>query len=336
MTWREIKFSFVLTALACLPGVVPAEAQADLHAGLIKSRGYVVGSPLAASGLHRYDGDTTWTHIGWNNPRISGVDHRPGAPEVIFLAAGNGVLRTLDGGASWRLATGWEVTESQDISVDPNAPDEVYVGTAYGVWRSRDNGVTWAEANHGIGERYTQAILVDRTRARRLFAATWDGVYLSTDGAGSWDRVGPATEVMTIRQSRADATLWAAGTLWNGVMISRDGGTTWAQATGPVADQSIYSVALHPDRPGILAAAGWETGVLVSEDGGTSWDRRGDVLPTPHFYQVIFDLNQPERLWAATVEEGIFFSDDLGRTWTYGGLRGTLVFDMTFIERSAP
>lgn len=124
----------LLIVWSLLATSVEAQPRYVLHAGLIKTQGYVVGSPLAASGFHRFEGGETWTHIGWNIPRVSGLAYDPTNPDVLFLACGNGGLRTLDGGQSWRITTDWRVTEAQDIAVDPNAPSHVYIATAYGIW----------------------------------------------------------------------------------------------------------------------------------------------------------------------------------------------------------
>ncbi len=139
---KRTQLLLLACALLLLPSV--AQGQHQLFAGLIRTKGYVVGSPLSASGLFRFAGaDTNWTHIGWNHPRISAVAFDPDDPDTFYLAAGSGVLRTMDGGKSWRLVTGWDVTEAQDVVVDPNAPERVYAATAYGIWRSRDRGQTW-------------------------------------------------------------------------------------------------------------------------------------------------------------------------------------------------
>ena len=309
--------------------------EATLWAGLIKSKGYVVGSPLSSSGLHRFDGDTTWTHLGWNTPRIVGITYDPADPQTLFLASGNGVLRTRDGGASWRITTDWRVTEVQDVSLDTRRPDRVYLASAYGVWRTEDGGETWAESNDGLlppGNQYTQTIEADYSAADRVLVGTEDGVYVSTDGARSWRHAGGrGLEVLDLQQSRADSDVWIAATYRHGLLLSRDGGQTWADGPAVAADKSIHGVAIDPTDGRRMMAVGWETGVLVSEDGGRTWDRRGDALPEDRFYECVFDANVPGRMWAATLEEGVYRSDDLGRTWTDAGLFGTLVFDMLYV-----
>ncbi|HMB91432.1 MAG TPA: YCF48-related protein [Rhodothermales bacterium] len=328
--------SINIAACLLLLFVGTAAAQdAVLYAGLIKSKGYVVGSPLSASGLHRYDGDTTWTHIGWNHPRISAVAADPTDSDVLYLAAGNGVLRSRDGGESWVITTDWRVTELQGIAVDPNAPDHVYMSSAYGVWRTEDGGETWTESNEGFAEKYTQKVLVDRTQTGRLLAATDGGVYVSENGAKSWSLAGAeGSHINDIQQGESDPNNWLAATRDEGVLLSSDNGKTWRFAKGNIGKTTMHAVAIDPFDAQNMAAVGWKTGVYVSTNGGKSWKQHQKGLPIPDFYEVVFDANVPGRLWAATLEEGIFHSDDMGHSWDYAGLYGTVVFDMVFIDQT--
>ncbi len=313
-----------------------SSGSAQLWAGMIQSKGYVVGSALTESGLVRFDGDSTWTHYGWNTPRVVGITYDPGQPETIFLASGNGVLRTRDGGDSWRLTTDWRITEVQDVSLDPNAPDHVYLASAYGVWRTEDGGETWVESNDGLlppGNHYTQTIEVDHSQAGRVLVGTEGGVYESRDGARSWRHVGGGrdVEVLDLQQSRADPDVWIAATYRHGVLLSTDNGRTWTEGPAALTDKSVHGVAIDPTDARRMVAVGWGTGVHVTEDGGRTWARHGDTLPTDNFYEAVFDANVPGRIWAATLEEGVYHSDDVGRSWVSAGLYGTLVFDMAYV-----
>ncbi len=324
------------TGSACAQtGSMPRDGDAQLWAGLIKSKGYVVGSKLTASGLHHFEGDSAWTHSGWNTPRIVGITYDPARPDTMYLASGNGILRTHDGGESWRLTTDWRITEVQDVSLDPRAPDHVYLASAYGVWHTEDGGETWAEANDGLlppGNNYTQTIEVDHTQAGRVLVGTEDGVYESTDGAKSWHRVGgEGLEILDLQQSRTEPDVWIAAAYRHGLLLSNDGGRTWSPGPDAIAGNSVHGVAIDPTDASRMAAVGWGTGVVVTEDGGRTWTRHGDTLPVDNFYETVFDANDSGRLWVATLEEGVFYSDDLGRTWTSAGLYGTLVFDMVFV-----
>lgn len=310
-----------------------AQTQPKLYAGLVKSKGYVVGSKLAASGLHRYDGDQIWTHIGWNMPRVSAITQDPNDPNIIYLACGSGAARTRDGGNSWRMTTDWRVTETQDICVDPNAPQHVYLATAYGLWTTRDGGETWQETNSGLLKKFTQSVKVDRAQAGRVFAGTEGGLYLSTDGAAHWSLVGPpGVTILDLEQCAAAPNVWLAATQDRGVLLSQDHGATWQFAKGSLVHASIYAVGIDPRHPQNMSAVGWGAGVMVSTDGGATWQDRSAGLPVRNCYETIFDVNQTGRLWVATFEEGIFYSDDFGHTWNDAGMHGAIVFDLVFLQ----
>jgi photosystem II stability/assembly factor-like uncharacterized protein len=337
MTRRRSLCAAALVA-ALLAPAAPAQTAAPpatLYIGAIQSKGYVVGSALTASGLQRHDGAGTWTHLGWNTPRISGIAVDPARPDTMYLASGNGVLRTFDGGAQWRVTNDWRITEVQDVAVEPGRPSHVYLASAYGVWRSTDHADSWVEANSGLlppGNEYTETIEADRTRPGRVLVGTQDGVFVSTDGALSWRRAGGAGyQILDLNQSAADPQVWIAATYRRGLLLSADGGETWRPGPRALAGSTIHAAALDPFDARRMVAAGWGTGVHVSTNGGRTWRRARGALPTDQLYETIFDATVPGRVWVATLEAGVFRSDDLGRTWQPEGLDGTLVFDMLFV-----
>lgn len=307
--------------------------QYDLYAGLIKSKGYVVGSPLSQSGFHRWNGDTTWTHIGWNHPHVSAVSILPSRPNVVFLAAANGAMRSLDGGKSWKIVTGWQVTELQDVKINPSNPSEIVIAGAYGIWRSQDGGDSWTDVSDGLKKRFVQRLVYDNSDSNRILAGTDGGVYVS-ENHSAWRPLSEDVPVLDLEQSASDASVWIAGTRGKGVMLSSDGGRTWTYAKGRrVAGMNVYGATVDPANAKHLAAAGWKTGVLISNNGGRSWSKRTRGLPTDSFYQVEFDPGHNGRLWAATIEQGIYYTDDDGKTWTDAGMYGTLVFDLEFVRK---
>ena len=321
---------FILTFLLYLP----AHSQSQLFISLVRSQGYVVGAQLAASGVHRYEGGQAWTHMGWNNPRVLAMACAPREANVIFLACGNGVARTLDGGKSWRMTTDWRVTEALDIALDTHAPEHVYVATAFGVWTSRNCGETWRESNRGLRKKFAQSIAVDHAQTRRVFAGTEGGLYLSENGGGKW-RLLTARDapILDLEQSAAQPSVWLAATEARGVLLSCDHGKSWRCVEGALAHASIYAVAIDPFNANNMAAASWGEGVFVSNDRGETWQERSEGLPVRNLCEAVFDANHAGRLWVATFEAGVFYSEDLGRKWSEAGMRGAMVFDMVFIPQ---
>lgn len=311
-----------------------------LYVAVLETRGYVVGSANAPSGMHRFDGGTQWTHLGWRNVRCHGLAFDAARPGVCFLAAGNGVFRTRDDGRSWRITTGWEITEVLDVAVDPHVSGRVYAATAYGAWRSDDDGDSWQAASTGIPApraTFLQVIEADRDRPDHVLAGSEEGVFRSTDGAGHWHHVGlPGVAIRDLRQSAADPSLWLAGTEDRGVLCSRDEGATWGFLDAPALQgQTLYAVALDPAQPERMAAAGYRTGVLASTDGGRHWAAYGTGLPEPTVHGLIFEPDGSGRLWAGTVGAGVFFADAAGERWTYAGLDEATIYDMAFVGGAA-
>ena len=113
-----------------------------LLAAILETRNYVVGEANAPSGLYRRT-HVGWTHLGWRNLRCAAVAVNAATPGTVFLASGNGVLRSHDRGATWRVTTDWRVAEVLDVALDPFTSGSVYAASAYGVWHSFNEGETW-------------------------------------------------------------------------------------------------------------------------------------------------------------------------------------------------
>ena len=63
------------------------------------------------------DAGRTWEHRGWRE-YIRMFYTEAGPDGVLWSACGNGVLRSKDDGATWRVTTGSDVTEVLRLSVD--------------------------------------------------------------------------------------------------------------------------------------------------------------------------------------------------------------------------
>lgn len=327
---------FTLLAFLLLGGVVGAQAQTTtrLHVSVLETESFVAvgGGETGAAGLYRHKTDTSWAHLGWGTTRNFGLDAVPSDPGSIFLACGNGVLRTLDNGASWKITTGWEITEVLDVAVDPNAPTHVYAATAYGVWHSPDQGGTWTKVNAGIPapqSTFTQTIEVDQRHAGHLIVGSEDGLFRTTSGGASWAPVGPRdVAIRDAAQSTADPQIWIAGTGETGVMISRDGGGTWSSVEAGI--ETVHAVAADPGSSDRLAAASYDGGVHVSDDGGRTWRQTG--LTDRRIHALAFDVRETSGLWAGTLGDGVFYLEETGMGWEHRGLDGAVIRDMQFFE----
>ncbi|MBI5692176.1 MAG: hypothetical protein HZC55_19005 [Verrucomicrobia bacterium] len=291
------------------------------------------GGP-ARSGLYRSSDRTTFTHLGPHHIRLFQVATDPREPGTLFVAALDGMLRTRDGGRSWRILTSWDMTEPKAFAFDPQAPDHVYAGLPDGIAVSRDRGQTWQRMHAGIRRAYTNALAVDRTQAGRVLAGTELGLYLTEDGARTWRLVQPTAKVTyDLRQSPHDPRHFLAATSADGVLWSEDRGATWRRLPGVGTDHTLHNAVFDPTDARRLALCGWGAGVQVSEDGGRTFVDRTAGLPRREVWSVAADPDFPNRLYAAPYLEDLFVSDDFGRTWRPVGFAKATLYAIAFLPR---
>ncbi|MEO6005097.1 MAG: hypothetical protein ABIZ04_08155 [Opitutus sp.] len=335
-----IKVAACLSILVALAGPSSAaESKHDLYLAAAINKNYVIGSKLVTtSGLFRRTDDGSFQHFGVNFPYVFAVAFDPRDRKAIYTATLDGVMVSKDGGESWRIATGWDMTEAKDISVDTNSPDHIYAALPDGIAVSRDRGATWVRREKGLPERgkYAQVVQVDRTQAGRVLAGCETGIYLTTNGGDSWKRVFAAKATVTdVRQSPHDPKLWLSTTQEDGVLASHDGGLSWKKFDQVPSAEALYNVAFDGTNPQRHAVSSWTYGVWVTEDAGKTWAERNTGLPEGHcVYRVGIDPDT-SRLYASIYKDGLFVSDDFGRTWKNAGMDGSTIHSFAFVPAQA-
>ena len=153
-----------------------------------------------------------WRNIGpARGGRSLGATGSPGRRnEYYFGATGGGLWKTVDGGTTWEPVTDGQITSSSvgAVAVAETNPDVVYIGMGEvqlrgsitqgdGVYKSTDGGETWRH----LGLADTQAISrirVHPTDPDVIYVAALGhpygdneerGVFRSTDGGNSWEKV---------------------------------------------------------------------------------------------------------------------------------------------------
>jgi hypothetical protein len=319
---------FVLAALA----TIPAAAQHTLYACAAMTKEYVVGARYAPSGLFERRGGR-WIHKGYPLPFLFGVEADPSAASNLFLAAGNGLIRAANGGESWTILTGSDITELRDIAVSGR---ELVFAHSAGVRLSTDGGRTWRELAGGLRRKYTESVRIDPKHPNVLVAGGEDGVFRSEDAGESWRLAGAAGyQILRLEVSPHDACFWLAATQMGGLFASHDCARTFEGSGRTGVGSNLYDIAFDTLQRGRIAVAGWGPGVLVSEDGGKTWNSRNTGLAAASVTTVAFDPDHAGRLYAAVHEEAVYVSDDAGHTWKKDGLDGSHVTRLRFFREGA-
>jgi photosystem II stability/assembly factor-like uncharacterized protein len=181
-----------------------------------------------------------WTsHVRWIAPD-------PVTPERVFVGIeAGGVLRTLDGGATWEDSKPGAQRDAHTLATHRLAPQRVYEASGGGYAQSDDGGATWTRRDEGLAWRYLWGLAADPADPETVVVSASRSARQAHDPGA------------------AEATLYrrTAGAPWQEV---RDG------LSGP-AGTSAYVLAAHEAEPGVFYAAPHRGGVYRSADGGQSW-----------------------------------------------------------------
>ncbi|MEM6454976.1 MAG: glycosyl hydrolase [Acidobacteriota bacterium] len=258
-----------------------------------------------------------WREVGpYRGGRAAAVAGVRGNRDVYYFGAtGGGVWKTEDAGGSWtNISDGTFGGSIGAVAVAPSDPNVLYVGEGEktvrgnvshgaGIWKSTDAGRSWTHV--GLEEsRHVPRIRIDPRDPNRVYVAALGnlyapnstrGVYRSTDGGASWERVlhvnddaGAVDLVIDPTNPRVlYASLWRVRrTPWSlesggegsCLWTSTDGGDTWTELTGnpglPSAPIGIIGVAVAAD-PDVLytIVEAEDGGVFRSDDRGATWRR---------------------------------------------------------------
>lgn len=209
----------------------------------------------------------------------------------------------------------------------------LYAGTVgQGVWRSEDGGGTFARASNGMFmEAEVRALAAHPDDPKTLYAGTDAGVYRTTNGGNSWDRLNTPFDAGAGWQS--GVVVWSLlisphkpETLLVGVCPpalyrSEDGGATWKNLDAPFTRECppirysrVTCLLTDPADPNTLWAGVEIDGIWRSADNGSSWEQLGEGLSSQDIHALALVPGSPRRLFACTNND-LNLSTDEGRTW---------------------
>jgi photosystem II stability/assembly factor-like uncharacterized protein len=260
------------------------------------------------------DGGGTWKLV---EPKqyIYGLAIDPSDPATVYAVTGSGMIKTADGGSSWRqLQIPFAHASVTALVVEPGAVRTVFAAACCykgrGIYRSDDLGAHWSPADSGLTDKDVYAMALASSGPQILYAGTDTGLFRSQDGGASWDFT--VSLIATCITGLAEST---TGTLYAGsygqVFRSGDGGATWSKLPLPGSDSLAASPAIDSVA---FEVAGRD--MYRTLDGGATWSLVGKVpsfyvpvlVPDPQHVRILYAVGDAER--------AVFKTTDWGKDWT--------------------
>lgn len=301
-----------------------------------------VGSSLAAGQALDPDllGALEYRFIGPDGNRTIAIAGVPGDDDIVYIgAASGGIWKTTDGGLNWRpIFDEANVSSVGSIAIAPSDPNVIWAGTGEtfvirpalsigdGIYKSTDAGETWENVGLGMTGRIGRVVVhpqnpdvVLACAAGHTYAPQPErGVFRTTDGGKSWERVlfvDEKTGCSDIAMDPTNARILLAG-MWQ-IQINTDG----------------------------LRSGGPGSGVYRSRDGGVEWEKISGVgkgLPGGEEHPlgkiaVGIAQSDPSRWYVLTEDTspGFYRSDNAGAKWELVSNNHTLNERATYYTRFA-
>lgn len=273
---------------------------------------------------------------GLGSLAVRGLVVDPSTPGTVWAGTqgGEGVYKSLDGGATWSPSGAGFPLRVNALAMDQNHPQTVYLASeGAGIYRTDDGGLSWSSTN-GALPLTTRALVSAPVLGSMLLAApeqSWP--WSSQDSGQTWvlEQTGGAARCLAIDPLNANRAYLGGD---QGVLRTLTLGGPWvasglsagpvtALATGNSANQVLYA--------GTAAGA-----VHRSDDAGATFVSVAPLPGGPQVLTLAVDPRNPDVVYAGT-SAGVFRSADGGASWiaSSGGIGAQAVHALT-IDPTAP
>lgn len=335
---RLIVYMFFFCLILITMGAeIPAQESKIYAVTLSTGYGHTgMAMPLSAM-FYKTFADTGWKYQGRPNNRIFSFDfYKPAKGKIIALATHTGVHQSWDGGKSWRVTTGWRITEVNSVAFDPRNSNIIYCSSPYGFYKTVDGGKNWTKYSNGLNSidaQFVSSFIIDHSNPDIIYCTTEDVVYQSINAGESWQKMGLwVRRIRFIAQHPKDPKILAVATENNGIYFSLDGGNNWEKRDTGVMHATFYGIIFDPTNPDIVYAVGFQTGIYKSVDGGKKWNHNFKGLDNLDFRSVAVDPNNSNRVVAGSIGKGIYQSDDGGESWRFIGIPDGYVGNVKILD----
>ncbi|MBI3969312.1 MAG: hypothetical protein HY329_27020 [Chloroflexi bacterium] len=246
----------------------------------------------------------------------------PTDPNVVFFGHHNGMLRSADGGRTWRPVLERPNFDAMGLAINRQDARQMYLAGHEVFQSSTDGGATWRPVEHNLPSTDIHGFALSPGDPSRLYAfVVGHGLFQSADSGRTWQGLSgrPPMDVMGLVAAGGNPETLYVSSMRAGVLRSTDGGQTWGSAMNGLDSRAVSALAVDPTSRQTLFAGG-DGGLYRTADGGGTWTK----LPFPGENAVALAVSpvSPNVLLAITAKDGkglVYRSEDGGQSW--GGRR---------------
>jgi photosystem II stability/assembly factor-like uncharacterized protein len=298
---------------------------------------------------------TIWVGTGENNSQRS-------------VGYGDGVYKSIDGGASFSRVGLQSSEHIGKIVIDPRNSNVVYVaaqgplwnpGGDRGLFKTTDGGKTW----HGVlsvsADTGVTDVVMNPRNPDVLYAAAYQrrrhvwtlidggpesGLYRSSDAGLSWRRIDkglPAGDKgrigLAISPSNPDVIFAAVEATQgdSGFFRSENGGESWVKRSSTIATSPMYYQEIVADPHVFDRVYLMDTFVQVSEDGGKTFRRLGEQWKHVDNHALEIDPQDSDHLIVGC-DGGLYETWDRGQTYRFTANLPISQFYKIAVDNDAP
>ncbi|MCM8800393.1 MAG: hypothetical protein NC912_00035 [Candidatus Omnitrophica bacterium] len=247
-----------------------------------------------------------WEEVVKGNLNINTILLKPDHPHIIYIGTDKGVLKSQDGGLTWRYIFLMQGKNKgiNFLLFDPEDKVSLYAASNNGLYYSQNDGISWQRIFKGKNILENQVLCL---------AILSERIYLGTN---------------------------------QGLFVSKDKGLSWHKYPGRLGNISILNIAIHPKdkqlyvvgQDGLYKIEG-EAGLdkrifkRAKKEEENYQEEVLEEIKGPSLFLVRslgFDPHNPDILYLATFK-GIYKSQDKGRTWDLFPSEGLISLDIRFI-----
>ncbi|AIE85460.1 sialidase family protein [Fimbriimonas ginsengisoli] len=327
----------------------------------VNTKTIYIGAPQGGV-MKTTDAGVTWTAVGdnWGFNTVSSLAVDPKNPNTVYAGTGDfqglvgaytmGVMKSLDGGATWTNVgrSNFGSSSVSGIVVDPDNSAIVTLTTGRGpdgvgrVWRSVNGGTNWTPAINVLASWSSLSYgPADSSGKRSLYAIGSGGnLYRSDNSGAAWTKLTSPVANSTfnlpyIAASAVDSkTAYILSTQDQKIYKSTDSGANWTDTTGSFPGGYNWSQGFYDWYIACYADGGKDhlfTGlidVVESPDGGSTWQPVGLTYTNgakTHNDQHSFAVNpkNPKEVLMGN-DGGLYMGTGGAGNWTITGLSANL------------